>query len=39
MTMERLTLINDELQADMYKKDIEPNLKEGLLFYELLHDL
>ena len=22
-------LINDELQADMYKKDIEPNLKEG----------
>ncbi len=24
-----MILINDELQADMYKKDIEPNLKEG----------
>ena len=24
-----MILINDELQADMYKKDIEPNLEEG----------
>ncbi len=24
-----MILINDELQADMYKKDIEPNLKDG----------
>ena len=24
-----MILINDELQADMYKKDIEPNLVEG----------
>ena len=24
-----MVLINDELQADMYKKDIEPNLEEG----------
>ena len=24
-----MLLINDELQADMYKKDIEPNLEEG----------
>ena len=24
-----MVLINDELQADMYKKDIEPNLSEG----------
>ena len=24
-----MILINDELQADMYKKDIEPNLNEG----------
>ena len=24
-------LINDELQADMYKKDIEPNLKDGAM--------
>ena len=24
-----MILINDELQAAMYKKDIEPNLKEG----------
>ena len=24
-----ILLINDELQADMYKKDIEPNLEEG----------
>ena len=24
-----MTLINDEKQADMYKKDIEPNLEEG----------
>ena len=24
-----MILINDELQADMYKKDIEPNLKRG----------
>ena len=24
-----MILINDELQADMYKKDIEPNLSEG----------
>ena len=26
-----LILINDELQADMYKKDIEPNLKDGAM--------
>ena len=26
-----MILINDELQADMYKKDIEPNLEEGTL--------
>ena len=25
-----MILINDELQADMYKKDIEPNLSEGM---------
>ena len=24
-----MILINDELQADMYKNDIEPNLEEG----------
>ena len=24
-----MILINDELQADMYKKDIEPNLEAG----------
>ncbi len=24
-----MILINDEKQADMYKKDIEPNLEEG----------
>ena len=24
-----MILINDELQADMYKKDIEPNLEPG----------
>ena len=26
-----MILINDELQADMYKKDIEPNLKDGAM--------
>ena len=27
----RADVINDELQADMYKKDIEPNLKDGAM--------
>ena len=26
-----MILINDELQADMYQRDIEPNLKEGAM--------
>ena len=28
-----MILINDEKQADMYKKDIEPNLEEGNMLY------
>ena len=36
-----MILINDELQADMYKKDIEPNLEEGnmLMFARIQHPL
>ena len=30
-----MILINDELQADMYKKDIEPNLKEAICLCSL----
>ena len=31
-----MILINDELQADMYKKDIEPNLNEGDMLCPML---
>ena len=30
-----MILINDELQADMYKKDIEPNLEEGNMLIDV----
>ena len=33
-----MILINDELQADMYKKDIEPNL-EPVSYTHLLHSI
>ena len=31
-----MVLINDELQADMYKKDIEPNLEEAICLCSLM---